>query len=488
MEAIKTVLNELNEKYKRNTGLSGQDSEKMINAIVELFSNSKSWNDGFDYIMNCPPEIGTQAYINFYRTLDRDGQKQFNNQFMQNKQFEKNAQNKAVYRGAALVGRMLEQNCPAGHMVYILRHVCSHAYNNTKKEISIQNIRYIQKEIIVRLNRELLDIKLSGFSISDRDFFFLQRVLIYAAFMPNDKLEITALSQYVVLKWLLESGKKVYFELNEKDLFVDTFKNWPEEIKSAFIQDAALMDLCRGFVNELDKSGVEKSQRGSDAEELKKAAESIRKADSDATGKTQRAEDNNIKDKTEDNNITDKTTDNNSTDKTAHMEKTDNVRDMLKKVVSYMDSLEKKLNDKSVESKDIMIDLNVTKARLAQEEEKSMELSRQLESLEQTVKSLNSNMGDLKVLLGTRDDEIERLKKSEGEYKNNLQMMHGVRSREDSSSLMEFKNILSSKLKYEYMDFREIERVEMTQDIGENLRIQLVKIFNELRKQGINLE
>ena len=63
-----------------------------------------------------------------------------------------------------------------------------------------------------------------------------------------------------------------------------------------------------------------------------------------------------------------------------------------------------------------------------------------------------------------------------------------VYSSDKTSSQSEQLNAIASKLKSEYRDFKDAEDMEMTVDLGENLRLQMQSIFRILAKAGIDVE
>jgi hypothetical protein len=60
------------------------------------------------------------------------------------------------------------------------------------------------------------------------------------------------------------------------------------------------------------------------------------------------------------------------------------------------------------------------------------------------------------------------------------------RNREKKSE--EFLNRLASKLKIDYQDYCDARDLDMTIDLGENMREQLGEIFSILKKNGINFD
>lgn len=89
--------------------------------------------------------------------------------------------------------------------------------------------------------------------------------------------------------------------------------------------------------------------------------------------------------------------------------------------------------------------------------------SKQVSDKERTISELNA--------------EIERLK-----------TVIGVYSEDKQSSLDGQLNAIASKLKTEYTEFKDALELEMTAEIGEILRDQLIRVFKILSKAGIDIE
>lgn len=49
-------------------------------------------------------------------------------------------------------------------------------------------------------------------------------------------------------------------------------------------------------------------------------------------------------------------------------------------------------------------------------------------------------------------------------------------------------NRIARALLPDYLDFKSIEDVEMSIDLGENLRVQMASIFKTLKKMGVDIE
>lgn len=69
-----------------------------------------------------------------------------------------------------------------------------------------------------------------------------------------------------------------------------------------------------------------------------------------------------------------------------------------------------------------------------------------------------------------------------------LNSIISVYSADKQNAQSEQLNAIASKLKAEYMDFKEVEQEEISLDLGENFRQQIKTIFKILVKSGINVE
>lgn len=96
-------------------------------------------------------------------------------------------------------------------------------------------------------------------------------------------------------------------------------------------------------------------------------------------------------------------------------------------------------------------------------------MSLQIKELERRIESLLADMAD-----------------KENEIAQRIQMIEAL-SRDRSKQSDEQMNRIASKLKIEYRDFKDAEKLAMDSDLGENMREQLKNVFSILIKAGITL-
>lgn len=132
--------------------------------------------------------------------------------------------------------------------------------------------------------------------------------------------------------------------------------------------------------------------------------------------------------------------------------------------------LEAKEHDNSLKLKEVLIELEDEKATAA-------ELRKQKFELESQCRAKQQNLEEKDRMLREKDAEIaERIKM--------LEVLSRDRSRQADESLQR----IASKIRVEYRDFKDAIDTSMTVDLGENLRLQLMSVFEILKEGGMKIE
>lgn len=129
-----------------------------------------------------------------------------------------------------------------------------------------------------------------------------------------------------------------------------------------------------------------------------------------------------------------------------------------------------KEHDNSLKLTEVLIELEDEKATAA-------ELRKQKFELENQCRAKQQNLENKDRMLREKDAEIaERIKMSE--------VLSRDRSRQADESLQR----IASKIRVEYRDFKDAIDTPMTVDLGENFRLQLMSVFEILKKGGMKIE
>lgn len=153
-------------------------------------------------------------------------------------------------------------------------------------------------------------------------------------------------------------------------------------------------------------------------------------------------------------------------------------------LAKYLESLEKE-NENLKKKNDLLkneCEGYVAKNELVIKENENLRVS----LIKQTsqIEELHQEKLSLKIEIDEKNNQISKM--NEDIKKRNAVL--SVYETDKKNSQMEQLNAIASKLKVEYIDFLDATEMEMTVDLGENMRQQLYSIFKILMKNGVDLE
>lgn len=115
----------------------------------------------------------------------------------------------------------------------------------------------------------------------------------------------------------------------------------------------------------------------------------------------------------------------------------------------------------------------------------------QVEKTEELYKSSSEENAELRSRLQQLTEEMSELKNREKELQDRISRQSSVIDIIDEDkdrSIVEFKNQIASALKKTYDEFVIALTMDMTVDLGLNMRDSLDDVFRKLKKQGIDIE
>lgn len=118
-------------------------------------------------------------------------------------------------------------------------------------------------------------------------------------------------------------------------------------------------------------------------------------------------------------------------------------------------------------------------------------LEKEIETKKAQLEGLETRIKENEKALNEQIDRNNSLEKELDEIKaerTKLQGVVDVYSEAKESSQTEQLNAIASKLKAEYRDFKDALEMEMTVELGENIKEQVIQIFKILAKAGIDVE
>lgn len=465
MELI-TILDELLKKYKNNSKLSHTDELLAKQKLIELL-NEDTYN-AYPYVLDYPVNVGVQAYVEFYSTLDRDNQIKLNRGLLSCEEFIKNTSNKSVNKTSALLRKFMKANADQGAINFILKKICQLILDNKKHAVSEKNAGYVNKELMESCLDNLMKIDIC--KVRDKEFDNITTVFFETVFNFTDKINGLSRKQFAILKWIASANRKVNLSDEMKNQIVQSYDKWPTELKTIFSQ-MGLENYYKDFIHlenlcnsNNPKEKVKENQESSNGNENKGNALKIQKMDNLSEANTiLRAEDDGQTTKNGENEVS-------ATEK-------------LLDVISYIESTENKLND----LKNIRLENIKLKANLEDKEKVILDLKSQVEEYKKKSHDLINTISFLECKITSSEKQLEDYKRTEEEYKKQIEALYSVNENEDTSAMEAFKNKVAGKLRDVYLDVKGTEELEMNVELGESLRFQFMDLFEELKRLGINL-
>ena len=107
-------------------------------------------------------------------------------------------------------------------------------------------------------------------------------------------------------------------------------------------------------------------------------------------------------------------------------------------------------------------------------EEKLIDKNKIIEKLGDSIQSLEQDILNLKKIIYDKDTDIKEKSKL-------IEILRTSGQKE----IEIFTNKLAANLRVDYRDFHDADKMPMTVDLGENMRLQLENVFKVLQKCGI---
>ena len=150
---------------------------------------------------------------------------------------------------------------------------------------------------------------------------------------------------------------------------------------------------------------------------------------------------------------------------------------------AYITSLEKGMNTLKTKLDNSTIELESHRREIAAVSAALEQKKAEYEKLDSERSMLAYEVASLKKEISIRDSNVNELM-TEIEKQNSVLSVYSVDKQNAQSEQL---NAIASKLKAEYLDFKDAKDIDMTVDLGENLRQQISSIFKILAKNGIDV-
>lgn len=425
---MKEIMTVLIEKFKKNSKLSVADKDTFERELAIGLSNGKYTEEIETVLCEGPIDSTMKILAQFLFHSEVERANPFIKKFLFCKRMEENKGGTSGMRVVALfsyaVGEYKEQN-PIIEMIF--KEMIKFAYKNGKDETNKKVVDLIRAYVLPLFEVDKFIINLSFLS-NDYTWYKTRELFVEVITKGGTNIEVVQ----KVFYWLKESGKEM--------------GNCTEE----FLIDKVLKK------NDSIKKEIEEDNSNPKCEVVEKNAY-LKKAD--------------------------------QIDKKITMQEESDINIGIS-VQEILGTLTEILLTETKEMASIKSELDYTKRKI---DELYMQLNRAHAKEKEQNESIEKLIFDKKTLQGenisntTKINELEKMVgKLNREIDDRKQFTDTVtRNREKQSE--EHLNRLASKLKIDYRDFCDAKNLDMTVDLGENMREQLGAIFAILEKSGIKL-
>ncbi len=421
-------LLDLVEKFKKNSKLSMSDRKIFDNELGIIIGRGDYNNEIEIVLCEGPIDITMKALAQYLAHVDIEVANDLLNKFIHCNGIKENKGGTSGMRLVPLCCFYMDEKGEQDEIVNkLFLNAIKYAYKNDRSSFNKKVVEEVRKILVPRILAEDKKFDLS-FVFNDKTWCSI-RDLFIESMLQGDKANYHEVEK--LYKWLYETGKDMG-QYNEEYLLKRIMDN-EEKINNTHQEKKVEGKKTKEKSIEEEKGNDKKDVVSKDADNSKIKKNTDLEKIVGAIGTVVLAETKEIS----------------------------RIREEQKEMIKRFDNLVFQLGksqDKIEQQANNIKDLYTEKQQLQVEKKEYVE---KIEVLEKTIENLQKEVTDQKQFTDTVS-----------------------RNREKQSE--EFLNRLASKLKIDYRDYLDAKDLEMTIDLGENMREQLGAIFSILEKNGIS--
>jgi hypothetical protein len=482
-------------KSKETRKLLKEDETDLIELSKAFFQDKQNWNQGLENVLNLPAETGAAVLIIVWELQNDQDQLVLLNEYLK-KDKSLISVIKHLYFINELFRKSPEIALEALHTVSISATDFGEKLPN-RKILTTCAKTLLGNKCLYKITRGEHQIKKVDFQSTG---LLLVSTLLH--YWENSTRSGKVLKTvHNLISWLSLNGSRVEFERSITDEL---------EKKAASIDaDSQSILLNLGFITKITESNTATPQlaeqpsvvkleqisetfsvaRSEQVSETFSVAKSEQVSETFSVSKSEKVSDTSSVLKQEQISVTTSVEKKEQVSKTPagikdeHTSKRTKGEHLLMQLKGYLGGLETTNHELQEAVKTATNEVNSEIYKRKQLEVTTNELKMNLSDKTKEIMILNSQIAHLNAELERMRQELTEKEK---EHQEKLQSLVDMTERESVFVKDEFKNKLTSKLRLEYLDFKDILSEEMTVDLGENLRAQLENIFRLLKQEGMN--
>lgn len=469
---MNTLIKELIEKYKKNSRLNVADQKMYVDTLFDELSKG-TYDENIETILvEGPADLSMKAFALYLTSIEAGDANEFLRKFVNCDRIQENKGGLSGVRMVILLAVLIECSKTQGKMMeFVFTSMVFFAYKKDKGGINKKVIEQIRNSLFVLFdNKEsIIDLQF----IEKEKVWTSTRDLFIEAMMNLEKNSFPKIQK--VYYWLKASGRNMgkYTEEYITKVTIEQTEKAREHVEKKHDEVVPAKDNNKSMLPTANKE----HQKVSEVTTVQDTTSEESKEDE---GK--KADTNNADEKTSNENLK-KDIDSKEKTKEAKGVLDEDTKKLIQSLTEVVISEAKEMSSINAEMSfmkrqvdEMQKQLNRSLNIQSRQEESISDLSAARQSLQKQNNELLENVAKLEEIVAKQKMEIDDRK----QFTDTI-----ARNREKQSE--EQLNKLASKLRVDYRDFCDAKDIEMTIDLGENMREQLAAVFTILEKGGIKL-
>ncbi len=426
-------IEELIEKYKRNSKLSREDGQQAEEIVTKMLLSIDTRHHAFNYMLGVPAKNACNAFVSAIQEEEIDGIELIRG-LVEAKEFAGTA---GDYRKLELLERFIPFSMEATSI--LLSDIVKSAGKFGRTKPNSRIVSKLHKKLMT--NDALIGLPITELNFSPKETNGLGSILIMGLIKgkkgksPDTEWIKRHLNWFKGAETKVALGSEVIAEIEKETV------NWPEDLQRECL-DLGLTKTVTTIIADEDKIKYDNLSGNGLEKEPEKVMTDGASIDIGVFRHLEAIK--------------------------QHIQILDQqVREKDKKISELIVQQERL----RVDNNNLNLDLTRLKEKFGQQEEQKFLLEKKYATASQEAEELREEIKNLK---DNQSKEIGRLM---------IQL-----DQESEYNLEEFKNMLSQTLKMQYAEFEEVKDEEMTKKLGDHMRYLLSKTFRLLENKGVILK
>lgn len=440
METMIAELKNLAERFKTNSKLSKTDQNRTRELLFMFLGSPDTLDQGMNYLFRLPATTVADVFWQVWKESNVETQQLLVDKLTSHKEIGSKAGNT---RELLISKKFLMGSDDVA--IRLLSDWCLRVTKGAQKIPNKSNSALFEKEMI----NENLIIKLNtNGMVTPRQLSAISLMVLYTLFSGQSIVDNPERALYY-FDWIKNTGIPLSFNPETGKQLAEMIKDWPQELisKASELKAFPLVKKDNGIHSIINESGYQ-----------------VRPIEQPMPGEMRAAEPDGIP-------------------KGTSFEIFD-AKDSLERIKQYIIKLEGDLGKLRAISNNAEKNYENEKNHRISLQNRLMETEEQLKLSSANIDRLRGEQYEAREKIKQLEEELNKTRASHKEKVDNLLDMS---EHEVNFVVKEFQNVLTRDLRLEYSDYMSVVNDEITPELAENFKAQLMNIFTILRNKGLKL-